>query len=219
MDAGSLTHASWSLHSCQGHAPLRGPEFRLFFLGGSAGFLLATSSSVEGRKPFWPRGLGLQTDRHFPICKMGPTPLAPLSVRAEGFVRSVSGWRRCCGYLVVPMVRPGLEVEPWPGVLAGGRSPLPTAGGLEAAGRGQKVGSGAPREGEGDGGRWGGNWAAGELWYLGSGDLPLHSAWLPLLPKPQPPPLAAPASPCCPLPAPLGAFARQQPPAAGEPLP
>lgn len=38
-------------------------------------------------------------------------------------------------YLVVPLARPGLEIEPGPEVLAGARSPLPAAGGLEAVGR------------------------------------------------------------------------------------
>lgn len=68
-------------------------------------------------------------------------------------------------YLVVPLARPGLVIEPGPGVLAGARSPLPAAGGLEAAGRRPSQG-GAPRkegevgasEGKGDrkmGSEWG----------------------------------------------------------------
>lgn len=59
---------------------------------------------------------------------------------------------------MVPLARPGLEIEPGPGVLARARSPLPAAGGLEAAGRRPSQG-GAPRKAgeaeasEGKGGR------------------------------------------------------------------
>lgn len=38
-------------------------------------------------------------------------------------------------YLVGALACPGLEIQPEPGVLAGARSPLPAAGGLEAVGR------------------------------------------------------------------------------------
>ena len=37
-------------------------------------------------------------------------------------------------YLVGALACPGLEIQPEPGVLAGARSPLPAAGGLEAVG-------------------------------------------------------------------------------------